>query len=144
MKQGYHIVESSRIASLASAGLTVPEPWFGLLDLLRMVEGHLPEPESARPLGVIGLDGLLQAVSGDVTNVLQALRVGLVESRRYFAWKQIPVVLLVRGALEDRHDGSGLRLSHGAGGWPLAPMLGTHFEPIRPDLTGWYWAPQIG
>lgn len=144
MQQGYHVVESHRIASLAAAGLTVPQPWVGILDLLRMVEGHLPEPAPARPLGVVGLDALLRAVVGDVTNVLQALRAGLVESQRYFVWKQIPVVVLVRGTLEDRHEGSGLRLNHSAGTWPLAPMLGTHFAPVRPDVEGWYWAPQIG
>jgi hypothetical protein len=144
MMQGLHVVERARLPSLAAAGLDVPEPWMGLLDALRMVEGHNPEPPEKRVLGLVGLDALLRAVPGEGTTVLQAVRNGLVEARRYFSWKEIPVVLLVEGRIDDPADGSGLALLHGPRRWPLAPLLGTRLSPARPDTAGWWWAPQIG
>lgn len=144
MQAGMHVVERARLSILADQGVEVPEPWMGVLDALRMVEGHLPEPPEGLPLGLVGLDALVLAVPGEATAVLQAIRTGLVEARRYFVWKQIPVVLLLDGRIEDPADGGGLLLWHGARRWPLAPLLGTRFSAARPDVSGWWWAPQIG
>ena len=144
MQPGIHVVERARVPALAASGLSVPDPWMGVLDALRMVEGHLPEPPAAQPLGLVGLDALLAAVPGPGTTVLQAVRAGLVEARRYFAWKQIPVVLLLDGRLDDPGDGDGLRFWQGERCWALAPLLGTRFVPAKPGTNGWWSAPQIG
>jgi hypothetical protein len=144
MQAGLHVVERGRLASLAAAGVDVPEPFMGILDALRMVEGHLPEPPAGQPLGLVGLDALLRAVPGDPTRMLQGMRAGLVEARRYFAWKAIPVVILVEGRIDDLADDTGLYLCSAERRWPLAPLLGTRLTPARPDAGGWWWAPQIG
>ncbi len=115
-----------------------------MLDALRMAVGHLLElPESQR-LGLVDFDPLLAAVPGPGSAVLQAVRTGLVEARRHFAWKQFPVVLLLHGRIEDPSDGYGLRLWQGERHWALAPLLGTRFDPARQDTSGWWWAPQVG
>jgi hypothetical protein len=164
MQPGLHIVERARLASLAAAGVDVPEPYMGVLDVLRMVEGHLPEPPAGQALGVVGLDALLRAVAGsavispgdlgaqlggDPSRLLQGLRTGFVEARRYFAWKAIPLVFLVDGTIDDPADDTGLHLNGAASSgpaprWPLAPLLGTRLTPARAGLSGWWWAPQIG
>jgi hypothetical protein len=144
MQLGIHVVERSRLPVLAAAGVDVPEPWTGVLDVLRAVSGHLPEPTEGRALGLVGLDALLAAVPGDGATVLRAVRGGLVEARRYFSWKQIPVVLLVEGKIDDPADGTGLGLTHGGRRWSLAPLLGVRLTPARPDAAGWWWTSQIG
>ncbi len=144
MKLGVHLAERARLGHLGPSGLVVPEPWMGILDCLRMVEGHLPEPEPGRPLGLVGLDALLMAVGDESTPLLKALRTGLVQARRYFDWKKIPVALLVDGTVDDPADGTGLVLTRGERRWPLAPLLGTRLEPALSKTNGWWWAPQIG
>jgi hypothetical protein len=144
MQVGVHLVERTRLPTLAAHGVDVPEPWMGVLDALRMVAGHLPEPPEARPLGLVGLDALLSAAPGDAGTVLRAVRSGLVEARRYFTWKQIPLVLLVEGKIDDPADGTGLGLTLGPRRWALAPLLGVRLAPARPDANGWWWTPQIG
>ncbi|KIG19091.1 hypothetical protein DB30_05995 [Enhygromyxa salina] len=144
MKQGIHIIERRRLAALAREGVDVPRPWLGILDALRMVQGHLPEPLETSPLGLTGLDGLLAAANEDPTNLLRAIRGGLVAARRYFAWKNIPLVLLLEGDVDDPRDDSGLHLEYVGQRWALAALLGTHLEPAKPGVEGWWWAPQIG
>lgn len=144
MQLGMHVIERARLAKLAAHGVDLAEPWMGILDVLRMVEGHLPEPPEGRPLVLTGLDALVRAVPGEATAVLQAIRTGLVEARRYFTWKQMPVVLLLDSSVDDPADGGGLILAHGPRRWPLAPLLGTRLSAARPDVAGWWWAPQIG
>lgn len=144
MQLGMHVIERAALSKLATHGVEASEPGMGILDALRMVEGHLPEPPEGRPLVLVGLDALVRAVPGEATAVLQAVRTGLVEARRYFAWKQIPLVLLLDGRVEDLADGSGLHLWHGPRRWSLAPLLGTRFAAARPDARGWWWATQIG
>ena len=144
MQLGVHVVQRERLSALAAAGVEVPEPWMGLLDALRMVEGHLGEPPEGQPLGLVGLEALLGAVPGEGTALLQALRTGLVEARRYFAWKRIPLVFLVPGTVDDPQDGTGLTLEHQGRRWPLAPLLGTHLVAARLATPGWWWAPQLG
>lgn len=144
IQQGIHVIERRRSNALAREGIDVPEPWMGILDVLRMVEGHLPEPAEKRPLGVYGLDALVAASPGDALGVLKALRLGFVEARRYFAWKEIPVALVVEGTIEDPRDGSGLHLLVEGRRVPLAPFVGTRLQPARPNVSGWWWAPQIG
>jgi hypothetical protein len=143
-QSGIHVLERRRLGGLSREGVDVPEPWMGVLDVLRMVEGHRPEPPERQPLGVHGLDALVAAVPDEALGVLQALRSGFVEARRYFTWKEIPVVLLVDGAVDDPSDGTGLYLAAGERRIPLAPFLGTRFQPARPKVAGWWWAPQIG
>lgn len=144
MDLGIHVVERARVAPLASAGLAVPTPWMGILDALRMIEGHLPEPPEGQALGVVGLEALVRAGAGPATALLQAVREGLAEARRYFSWKRIPLVLVVDGDIEDPRDGSGLWLSDNGGRWALAPALGTRLEPVAGVARGWWWSPQIG
>ena len=144
MPMGIHVIERRRLGPLARDGIEVPEPWMGVLDVLRMAEGHVPEPPEGRPLGVHGLDALLAASPGDAYGVLQALRLGFVDARRYFAWKQIPVVLIFDNAVEDPRDGTGLHLARGDRRLALAPFLGTRLEPARAGATRWWHAPQIG
>lgn len=144
MQLGVHVVERPRLPALAAVGVDLPEPWTGVLDALRTVAGQLPEPPEGRPLSLVGLDALLSAVPGDGATVLRAVRGGLVEARRYFAWKQIPVVLLVEGRVDDPADGTGLGLSHGGRRWSLSPLLGVRLTPARLDAAGWWWTHQIG
>ena len=143
MKTGVHVVERGRLTALAEHGIEVPRPWWGVLDVLRMLEGHRPEPPPGRPLVVTGVDALLRA-AGEAGPVLRALRTGLAEGRRYFAWKEIPLVVLLDGEVEDPRDGTGLALRADGRRWPLAPLLGTPQQPARPGTDGWWWAPQLG
>ena len=141
---GIHVIERRLLGTLSREGVEVPEPWMGVLDVLRMVEGHFPEPPERRPLGVHGLDALLAAAPGEAQGVLQALRLGFVDARRYFTWKEIPVVLLVDGIIDDPRDGTGLHLVRDDRRIALAPFLGTRLEPARKVAAGWWSAPQIG
>lgn len=144
MKQGLHVIELSRLPNLASAGANVPEPWMGVLDVLRMVEGHLPEPDERRPLGIVGVDAILRAAPDDATSVLQGIRAGLLEARRYFAWREIPIVVLIDSQIDDPADGSGLHVVSGQRRWPLGPLLGTRLTAVATKSDGWWWAPQLG
>lgn len=144
MKVGLHVAERSRLSHLGPNGLVVPEPWMGILDCLRMIEGHLPEPAPNQPLGIVGLDALLNGMTGDSTTMLQAVRKGLVHARRYFNWKEIPVVVLLDGRVVDAEADTGLALEHGTRQWSLAPLLGTRLRPVLANVHGWWWAPQIG
>jgi hypothetical protein len=144
LQSGLHVIERRRLNTIARDGVDLPEPWMGVLDVLRMIDGHLAEPPEHRPLGVHGLDALVAAAPGDAHGVLSALRLGFVEGRRYFAWKEIPVVLLVDGGIDDPRDGTGLHLTVEGRRVSLAPFLGTRFQPPRPSANGWWWSPQIG
>jgi hypothetical protein len=144
MRLGIHVVERARLSTLSAAGVHVPEPWMGVLDALRMVEGHLPEPSDGQALGLVGLDALLEAAGADSGPVQRTLRTGFAGARSYFTWKRIPLVLLLDGRVDDARDGSGLVLVHGEHRRPLAPLLGTRLTPARDHVRGWWWAPQIG
>jgi hypothetical protein len=144
MKQGLHVIELGRLPRLAAAGADVPAPWMGVLDVLRMVEGHLPEPVERRPLGIVGVEALLRAAPEDATSVLQGVRAGLLEARRYFTWKEIPIVVLIDATVDDPSDGSGLYVVSGERRWPLGPLLGTRLAPVTSKNDGWWWAPQVG
>lgn len=144
MLPGQHIVEQRRVPELARAGLDLPEARCGLLDALRMLEGHLPPPAEGQPLVVLGLDALLAAAPADPGPVLRVLRDALVEGRSWLNWKRIPVVLLVSGALEDRQDDAGLLLRTDGRAVSLAPLLGTRLQPARAGQPGWFWSPQLG
>ncbi len=144
MRLGIHVVERARLSALAAAGVNVPEPWMGILDALRMVDGHLPEPPEGQALGLVGLGALLDAAGTGSGAVQRSLRTGFAGARSYFTWKRIPLVLLVDGNVDDARDGAGLALIHGGHCWPLAPLLGTRLTPARDNVQGWWWAPQIG
>lgn len=144
MKQGLHVIELARLPHLAASGANVPEPWMGMLDVLRMVEGHLPEPAEKQPLGIVGVEALLRAAPDDATPVLQGIRAGLIEARRYFAWKEIPLVILIDARIDDPADGSGLYVVSGERRWPLGPLLGTRLSTVANNRDGWWWAPQLG
>lgn len=144
MQQGIHVVERHRLAALAREGLDVPQPWHGILDGLRMTQGLASEPPERRPLTLTGLDALLLVIEDDATHVLRSIRDPLMAARRYFTWKQIPLVLLLEGEIEDRRDGSGLHLRLRGHRWSLGPLLGTKLEPAFPHITGWWWASHFG
>ncbi|MFO7567264.1 MAG: hypothetical protein R6X02_31760 [Enhygromyxa sp.] len=144
MQQGIHVVERRRLAALTREGVEIPRPWLGLLDALRMIQGYVPEPPEAQPLGLTGLDELLTAANEDPTNLLRSVCGSFVSARRYFAWKEIPVVLLLKGNVDDPSDESGLHLEYHGQRWSLAALLGTRLEPAKPGTSGWWWAPQIG
>ncbi len=144
MRPGQHVIRRSSLTALQRYGVDVPEPRFGLIDVLRLVEGHLSEPPEGVPLGITGVTALLRATQGDAAAVLQAARTGLVEARRYFAWKRIPLVLLVEGDIDAPANGSGLVVIADGRRWSLTPLLGTRLEPALAGVDGWWWAPQIG
>jgi hypothetical protein len=146
MSLGLHVVERARLAPLAAAGLDVPGPHMGVLDALRMVEGHLPEPPPERPLGVVGLDALIRASPADATRLLQGLRTGFVEARAYLQWKKIPLVFVLDNPVDDPKDGTGLVLLLGERRQSLAPLFGVRLSPnpAAAPSGGWWSAPQIG
>ena len=143
VRAGVHVVAEGATAGLAAHGLDVRRPTWGVLDVLRMLDGHRPEPSAGKPLFVGGLDALARA-SSDSGPLLRAARSGLLEGREYFAWKQIPLVFVVAGEVVDRRDGSGLLLDDGRDLIELAPLLGAKLEPAKPGVAGWWWAPQLG
>ena len=69
---------------------------------------------------------------------------GLIEARRYFAWKEIPLVILIGARIDDPADGSGLYVVSGERRWPLGPLLGTRLSAVANNRDGWWWAPQLG
>jgi hypothetical protein len=141
MQLGIHLIERGALAALATKGVEVPEPWIGVIDLARTIEGLLPEPVSRRPLGVVGLDRLLEAAGDEAPAVMSLLRRSFHDGRSYFEWSRIPLVVLVAGRLGPHHDG-GPELTLGAKRWPLAPIVGKRLEPVAGD-DRWWWAPQI-
>ena len=76
--------------------------------------------------------------------MLQGIRAGLIEARRYFAWKEIPLVILIDARIDDPADGSGLYVVSGERRWPLGPLLGTRLSAVANKRDGWWWAPQLG
>lgn len=109
-----------------------------------MIQGLTPEPPEHTPLGLTGLDALLLAAGDDTTTILRSIRDRLLAARRYFAWKQIPLVFLLEGEIDDPRDGTGLYLELRDRRWSLGPLLGTKLEPHTPDTTGWWWASHFG
>lgn len=144
MKPGLHIVDTRLLASHREHGLDLPEPWIGVLDLLRMIEGHAPEPEPNRTLVVVGLEALVRAVAAQPVRPLQVVREGLVSARGYFMSKAIPLVFLSEAELTDPRDGTGLRMVVDDREIALAPCFGTRLEPLGKDIAGWWWSAQIG
>lgn len=143
MQPGIHVVERAVLPGLEARGLEAPQPWVGVLDLIRAIEGLRPEPAAGRPLVVVGLDALVEAAGDEAAAVLSQVRRGLHEGRAYFEWAKIPLVLVVEGALEPlAAQGSGLELVRGRRRWPLAPLLGVRVEQVG-DHAGWWWSPQI-
>ena len=136
VQQGIHLIERR-----ALGGLKVPEPFLGVLDVVRTIEGRLPEPASDQPLGVIGLDRLLEVTGDEAPAVMSHLRRSFHEGRSYFEWSRIPLVLLVEGELGPHHLG-GPELHRGSAHWPLAPLVGKRLEPVDGNER-WWWSPQI-
>lgn len=143
MQLGLHLLEASRLPALEAAGVELPAERMGLLDALRMLEGHEPAPPAGRPLVLDGLDALLASAPADPGPLLRALRDALLEGRAWFAWKRVPVVLLLRGSLEDPQNEHGLTLALDGRRVPLAPLVGTRLALARPGFAGWYWSPQL-
>jgi len=144
MREGLHVVQRDSVGALQPHGIVLPRPWTGLLDGLRTLEGHLVEPPDEQPFVLHGLTALLGVAPEDPTTLLQVVRQNLVGGRQYFSWKRIPVVLVLDGTLVDREDGHGLELVLGQRSWALAPLLGTRIKRAHPQITGWWWSPQIG
>ncbi|MDY0003442.1 MAG: hypothetical protein RBU30_19240 [Polyangia bacterium] len=144
MKRGVHLVERFRLPALRLRGLEVPDPWLGILDLLRAIEGHLPEPVEKRAIGILGLDGLLAAGRRQEETLMPSLRTLLYSGRHYFEWKEIPLVFLVDARIGGEHDAGGAFLELGDAPIALAPIFGRGLQPMQSDLAGWWWAAQLG
>jgi len=114
-----------------------------MLDAVRAVEGLDREPAPDRPLVLTGLATLLCEAHGDGSELMRVVRSSLGEGRAYFSWKNIPLVFVVGGHLEDPGDGSGLVLEADERRWSLAPLLGTSWNPAHPNAAGWWWSPQL-
>jgi hypothetical protein len=149
MQIGIHLVHRPALDELRARGVNVPEPWIGVLDLMRLIEGLGPEPESDRPLGVVGVDALLTASGPDSEAVMRLVRRGLHEARRYFEWRRIALCLLVQSRLHAAADGSP-ELDTPEGVRSLTPLVGQGMRPMANTMTSsareadWWWAPQLG
>lgn len=163
MQLGIHVVRRAALGTLIERGAlpAIPEPWLGVLDLVRALEGHAPEPRAHTPLGVVGLDALLRATgSGDRDDAMRMVRRGLHEARSYFEWRQIPLCFLMAGRVRAAGDGVSLELELDQGWCSLTALLGRSVRPMGTDAaTGskvgklggqrgrgadWWWAPQLG
>ena len=102
MRLGVHVIRRHALKQLAAREVHVPEPWIGIVDYLRMLEGHSAEPPSQQALGVVGLDTLLEAVGGDADDVLRLIRGRTYEALRYFERSGISLCILVEAAVEGR------------------------------------------
>lgn len=143
LELGLHLVRGE---ALGEAGLRVPEPWIGVLDLCRMVEGHLPEPPERTPLGVCGLSELCRAAGPEALHgALAVVRGAVHDGRSYFDWKKIPLVFVLRGAsLEHDPEAGGVVLGVAGGRFSLVPLFGRGLSPARPGQSDWWWSPQLG
>ena len=61
MQLGLHLIVRKDLGRLAEQGAEVSAPYLGVVDLVRAVEGNLPEPPPSMPLGLVGLDALCLA-----------------------------------------------------------------------------------
>lgn len=145
MKEGLHVIAQTSLADAQRAGADMPAPVWGILDLLRMLEGHdVPEPKRDQPLPVAGVDALIRARPQDPAPLLRAIRGEMVAGRQYLLHRRVPLVLLFEGELSDPKDDTGLYLNLDGRTHPLRPLLGTRLTPAHPNVRGWWWAPQIG
>lgn len=144
LQLGIHLMERRRPATVIRESIDILEPRMGVLDVLRMVEGHLPEPPERRSVGVHGLDVLLFVASEGVHDVRQVLPAGFAEARRHFSCKEVPVVPLVDGTVKDPCDGTRLHLARDDRRVALAPSLGSRLKPAQRSASGWWWAHKIG
>lgn len=137
MQQGIHIVERPALAGVLDASAPTR---VGALDLVRLVEGHLPEPAAGEPLVVEGLAALLDAADDEAEDVLRVLRRCVHDARRFFEYSRVPLVVVADGALSD--EGEGLSMEGGRGRWSLAPLVG-HGPRRQSGHDGWWWSPQL-
>jgi len=138
------MIRRSALERLRGKGVELPGPWVGLLDLGRMVEGLMEEPQPKQPLSVVGLDELLRVDAERVDGLMRRVRQSIHDGKGYFAWKEIPLVLLVHGRLEGLPgDEEGLKLHVGGEQVPLTPLVGRGLKPVGDD-DAWWWAPQPG
>lgn len=145
MRPGLHVLATYRLPQLQRTGLSLPDPWWGVLDVLRMLEGHdLAEPPAHQALPVVGVDALVEAAGASRDTLLRALRAELVDARHYLDHRRIPLVLLFDHTLSDPRDGTGLQLTLDGAAVPLRPLLGTRLTPAHDEVDGWWWAPQLG
>ena len=144
MQMGVHIIERKQLDKLGKLGARVPAPWMGVLDLGRTVEGHLENPTPGQPLGVVGLETLLEAADEEAGAAMHLVRKNMHAAKHYFEWKKIPLVFLIEGKLSGRHDEDGPTLEFRDKEWSLRQLLGRGLKPKFDDHNGWWWSPQIG
>lgn len=144
MQEGLHVAEKQAFSTLSARGLVLPGRMLGVLDVCRMIEGQLPEPPPRQPLGIVGLEALLLADVKQARTVLLPVRRALLEGKRYFHWKQIPLVFVVDGTLEGTPGLTGLQLRLGEQTIGLSFLLGSQLKPTLPDSKAWWWSPQVG
>ena len=135
-------MERDRLATFGDA-VAFDVPWIGVIDLVRMIDGRLAEPNANTPLGVTGIEVLLRATNERPDDLMRRIRTTLHGGKEYFQWKQIPVVFLVRGVL-DYSPNDGLTLRWDDDEWSLHALLGKNFTAANPKATGWWWTPQFG
>lgn len=143
MQLGLHLIVRKDLGRLAEQGAEVSAPYLGVVDLVRAVEGNLPEPPPSMPLGLVGLDALCLASGSGAHEALAVIRRGVHDGKRYFDWKQIPLVFLVEGELDHDPRGGAMLRSDGER-FSLHPLLGRGIKPLHRDQLNWWWTPQLG
>lgn len=145
MQLGIHLLQQEALPELTERHVVVPEPWIGVVELLRMIEGLEDEPPHKRPLGVVGLEALLIACRNEEKDVLRLIRRGIHGAKRYFDWREIPICFVLRGRLKAEAGQAIPDLSHAGHTWSLAPLVGHGLKPVDSELAGaWWWGPQLG
>lgn len=130
---GVHLIYSGALPALAHTGVSLPRPALGVIDLLRALEGRLPEPPARSPLVVGGLEALLRATP-EPAPALQVIRAALVEARAWFSWRQVPLVFLVD--IPPIGPAHALTLD----GHPLVLLLGSR---LQQRAEGWWASTQL-
>lgn len=138
MENGVYIVERSQHDMLREQGVEIPRPWVGVIDLQRIMEGKLSEPPRRQPLGVLGLESLLQATGDDARAVMMRLCRKLYAAQEYFAWSDVPVVFLVDGNLTQPAHTEAVTLTVGEQSWDLTPLTKHRLVPMKNGIRGWY------
>jgi hypothetical protein len=141
---GVHVIERARLRELEPLSESEAMPFVGVLDLARMVEGLVAEPEPGRPLGVVGLELALEAAGSGSQELAAALRGIIMAGKSYFEWKRIALVFAIDAPLEGALETSGPVVALPRGRMPLWPFFGKTLAPRIEGESHWWWSPQLG
>ena len=137
---GVHLIQRDELRRL---GGRMPRASVGVVDLVRTVEGLLPEPVEGEPLFVVGLVTAIDAAV-EPANVGAVLRGLVVSGRSYFEWKRIPLVFVTRATLDGALEDGGPMARVGGRTHRLAAFFGQTLKPRTEGRSEWWWAPQMG